>query len=59
MIEFLEEFEGTGDHLIVAFTGVLHRMGGIPFEFHRSLGEVDAKVLFVRDLEQRWYQYDL
>ncbi|MDB5398321.1 MAG: hypothetical protein QOD93_589 [Acetobacteraceae bacterium] len=59
MIEFLEEIDGPGDHLIVAFTGVQQRMGGVPFEFHKSLGGGDAKVLFVRDTGQRWYQYEI
>jgi hypothetical protein len=59
MIEFFEEIDGRGSHLIVAFTGVMQRMGGLSFEFYKSLGGVDAKVLFVRDTDQSWYQYDL
>jgi pimeloyl-ACP methyl ester carboxylesterase len=58
VIEFLAEIDGPGDHLIVAFTGINQRMGGVPFEFHKALGAVGVKVLFVRDPGQRWYQYD-
>jgi hypothetical protein len=59
VIEFLKETDRRGSHLIVAFTGVSQGLGGIPFEFRRSLGEVSAEVIFVRDTGQRWYQYDL
>lgn len=44
-------------HLVVAFAGVMHGYGGIPFEFIRTLGKVDCAALYVRDLGQRWYQY--
>ena len=58
MIEFHNEIDRPGDHLIVAFAGIGQRLGGIPFEFNTSLGEADARVLFVRDADRRWYQYD-
>lgn len=58
MIEFHDVTPGATGHLIVAFTGISQGLGGIPFEFHRSLGSVRAKALFVRDTAQRWYQYE-
>jgi pimeloyl-ACP methyl ester carboxylesterase len=46
------------DTLFIAFTGVSHGLGGIPFEFHRSLRGALCATLFVRDPDQSWYQYD-
>jgi pimeloyl-ACP methyl ester carboxylesterase len=59
MIEFCDEIDGPGDHLVVAFAGIRQRLGGVPFEFNSSLGKTDAKVLFVRDVDRLWYQYDM
>jgi hypothetical protein len=57
MIELLN-FEPTpARHLVIAFAGVRQRFGGIPFEFHKSLGSLDCSAMFVRDTEPRWYQY--
>jgi hypothetical protein len=58
MIEFLPNIQDGSDHLVVAFTGVGQALGGIPFEFHKSLGAVGVSALLVRDLGARWYQYD-
>ncbi len=46
------------DTLAVAFTGVMDGLGGIPFEFHRSISQSPWAGLFVRDTEKIWYQYD-
>lgn len=58
MIDLLESEVRPARHIAVAFTGVMHGLGGIPFEFHRSLGQIDCAALFVRDLGRQWYQYD-
>ncbi len=58
MIEVLESALRPCDRLVVAFTGVSHALGAIPFEFHKSMGALDCAALFVRDLGRRWYQYD-
>lgn len=42
--------------LVVAFTGVSQGLGGIPFEFHRSLSKLPTAALYIRDLAQAWYQ---
>jgi hypothetical protein len=57
MIDFMETEVRAAKCIVVAFTGVMHGLGGIPFEFHRSLGQLDCAALFVRDLGRRWYQY--
>ena len=58
MIEILDAELKPARHLIVAFTGVAQRLGGIPFEFHRTLGSIDTcAALFVKDTGCRWYQY--
>lgn len=58
MIEIVDSELRPADHVVVAFTGVQHRLGDIPLEFYRSLGEIDCAPLFVRDMGQRWYQYE-
>ena len=58
MIEILDSELRPASHLIVAFTGVSHRLGGLDFEFYKSLRGIDCAPLFVRDSKVRWYQYD-
>jgi hypothetical protein len=41
--------------LLVAFGGMLGRIGMPPFEFFSLTGDVPVKRLFVRDLRQAWY----
>ena len=43
---------------MVAFAGVRQKLGGLKYEFHRSLEQLDCAALFVRDPQCRWYQYD-
>jgi pimeloyl-ACP methyl ester carboxylesterase len=57
-IQILEEHLRPARHLVVAFTGIQHGLGGIPFEFHKSLPHLDCAPMFVRDAGQRWYQYE-
>jgi pimeloyl-ACP methyl ester carboxylesterase len=58
MIEILDRELRSARHLVVAFTGIAHKLGGIPFEFHKSIGAIRCAPLFVRDLKCQWYQYD-
>lgn len=58
MIEYLETELHPSPVLAIAFTGVMHALGGIPFEFGRSLGKIDCATLLVRDIGCRWYQYE-
>lgn len=58
MIEILDSELRPASHLIVAFTGVSHGLGGLEFEFYKSLRGIDCAPLFVRDSKVRWYQYD-
>jgi hypothetical protein len=37
----------------------MHGLGGIHFDFGRSLGEVHCATLLVRDIGRRWCQYGL
>jgi hypothetical protein len=57
MFEFRDEALKPHDCLVVAFTGLGHALGQIPFEFHRTLSGTDCAPLYVRDLARRWYQY--
>jgi len=57
MIEIREDALKQHDCLVVAFAGLGHALGGIPYEFHRTLSGVDCAALYVRDLGRRWYQY--
>jgi pimeloyl-ACP methyl ester carboxylesterase len=57
MIEFLETELCQSPVLAVAFTGISHGLGGIHFEFGRSLGNIPCATLFIRDIGLRWYQY--
>ena len=47
----------TGDSrtLLLAFGGMVGRIGIPPFEFFSLTGEMPVKRLFVRDLRQAWY----
>ena len=54
MIQFDDRSLEDADTLVVAFTGIHHGLGQIPFEFYRSLRGTCA--LFVSDRSQRWYQ---
>jgi pimeloyl-ACP methyl ester carboxylesterase len=45
--------------LLVAFGGMLGRIGTPPFEFFSLAGEIPVKQLFVRDLHQAWYHKGL
>jgi hypothetical protein len=57
MIEFRDDALQPHDCLVVAFTGLGHALGQIPYEFHRTLTGTDCAALYVRDLARRWYQY--
>jgi pimeloyl-ACP methyl ester carboxylesterase len=57
MIEYLETELCQSHVLAVAFTGISHGLGGIHFEFGRSLGKIRCATLLVRDIGLRWYQY--
>jgi len=45
--------------LLVALGGQRLRIGMPPFEFFRSTGNIPCKRLFVRDVNQSWYQMGL
>ena len=51
------DFPESSRTAVVAFGGLFTRMGGIPpFEFFGQLDDVPAARVFVRDLDQAWYQ---
>ena len=51
------DFSSSSRTAILAFGGLFTRMGGIPpFEFFGQLEGVGASRVFIRDLEQAWYQ---
>jgi hypothetical protein len=51
------DFSSGSKSVIVAFGGLFTRMGGIPpFEFFGQLDGVATARVFIRDLEQAWYQ---
>jgi len=53
----LYDLEHAGGTAIIAFGGLWMRMGGLPpFEFFGQLEDVPSGRVFVRDLEQSWYQ---
>lgn len=58
MIEILDDRLKPAKYLAVAFTGVMHGLGGLSFEFYKSLSTTDCAALFVRDLNRYWYQYE-
>jgi pimeloyl-ACP methyl ester carboxylesterase len=49
------EMDGPSRTLLVAFGGMVGRMGMPPFEFFSLAGSIPVKRLFVRDLHQAWY----
>jgi hypothetical protein len=53
------EMDDDSRTLLVAFGGMLGRMGIPPFEFFRLAGGIPVKRLFVRDLHQAWYHRGL
>lgn len=58
MIEILDEQLQPAERLFVAFTGIKGALGGVPFEFVKSLQRLDGAALYVRDLGPHWYQDD-
>lgn len=46
------------ERLVIAFTGIRQKLGGLKHDFHRSLERLDCAALYVRDPECRWWQYD-
>lgn len=57
MIEFLDTGLRPAPILTVAFTGISHALGGLHFDFGKSLSGVESATLLVRDIGRRWYQY--
>jgi hypothetical protein len=55
----VSEFSEASDSLLVAFGGVGAGLGMPPFEFFRLAAEIPTKKMFIRDLEQAWYQRGL
>jgi hypothetical protein len=49
------EMDADSGTLLIAFGGMLGRMGIPPFEFFSLAGGIPVKRLFVRDLHQAWY----
>jgi len=41
---------------IIAFGGVNGRLGMPPFEWQKITENLDANIVFIRDIEQAWYQ---
>src|SRR4051794_4757161 len=58
MITFATDRLRRSDRLVVAFGGVRQRLRPPPKEFSRSLEQQDCAVLFVRDPQRWWWQYD-
>ena len=54
-------FDMTSDSgtLLLAFGGMVGRMGIPPFEFFSLTGAIPVKRLFVRDLRQAWYHHGI
>lgn len=48
-----------GEPLLIAFGGRAGAMGILPFEFFRVTQELDVNKVFLRDLNQIWYQAGL
>jgi pimeloyl-ACP methyl ester carboxylesterase len=56
----LYDLDGDNDSAIIAFGGLWMRMGGLPpFEFFGQLDDIPSGLVFVRDLEQSWYQFGI
>ena len=53
------ELDRPGQPLLVAFGGLRGAIGIPGFEFRKVLSDFDCNLLFVRDVEQAWYQGDL
>jgi pimeloyl-ACP methyl ester carboxylesterase len=49
------ELDSESPTLLIAFGGMLGRIGMPPFEFFSLAGGIPVKRLFVRDLHQAWY----
>jgi hypothetical protein len=49
------DMDGHSHTLLLAFGGMLGRIGMPPFEFFSLAGAIPVKRLFVRDLHQAWY----
>jgi pimeloyl-ACP methyl ester carboxylesterase len=45
-----------GRPLLIAFGGVAGRLGMAPFEFFRLVSDLPCGKVFVRDIDQAWYQ---
>ena len=50
------DFSPGSSAAVNAFGGLLNRMGIPPFEFFGQLADVPASRVFIRDLDQAWYQ---
>lgn len=53
---FIVDVDGPGDALLIVFGGLQNRVGMPPFEFFTMLQGTETKTIFVRDLDQCWYQ---
>lgn len=53
------DFSSASNALLVAFGGIGAGLGMPPFEFFRLAADIPTKKMFVRDLEQTWYQRGL
>jgi hypothetical protein len=49
----------TGAPLLVAFGGIAGKVGILPFEFFNLTKDIRANKIFIRDLQQVWYQQGL
>ncbi len=52
----IRDFSVPSRALLVAFGGIAGQMEMPPFEFFRHAGSLEVKRMFVRDLDQCWYQ---
>ena len=48
-----------GAPLLVAFGGIAGKVGILPFEFFNLTRDIEANKIYIRDLEQVWYQRGL
>jgi hypothetical protein len=58
-VPVLTDFESDSDRLLIVFAGKWTGEGIPRFEMTRSMAEVDARKMFVRDVTNSWYLGDL
>lgn len=55
----LADFSATSDTLLIVFGGMAGRLSIPIFEFFNLTSPIQTKKLFLRDIQQVWYQHGL